>query len=165
MSMKSRPLPKPSFSFLTWQAAGSAKEDSFVDQPVCKIMAEELARSCAVHQDVKSLSHILTKWCKDYTHDYTYIPLAQACNDYLTGAAQALNPLPPTIAKYYESDAEALHSDWISVWSDLNKVWTTTALIHELLKHASDDQHAESESANSGQANSGKQSTAVRADN
>jgi len=32
MSMKSRPLPKPSFSFLTWQAAGSAKEDSFVDQ-------------------------------------------------------------------------------------------------------------------------------------
>jgi len=41
--------------------------------------------------------------------------------DYLQGAAQAINPLPPTIwTVHLHSDAEALHSDWKFVWSDID---------------------------------------------
>ncbi len=48
-----------------------------------------------------------------------------AWRDYLSGAAESINPLPLDTATFEESDIKALQSDWLSVMSDIDIAWNT----------------------------------------
>jgi hypothetical protein len=92
---------------------------------------------------------VLKKTAQDWARLYV---------DYLEGAAQAINPLPLTnLTVYHHSDAEALHSDWQFVRSDLDAVWTTH--LRRLLEHISNDERGRSEADDP--AESGGQSDSI----
>jgi hypothetical protein len=160
--MPTRSLPKRNFLFLTWNPASSAKEENLVGRPVYKKMAEDLTGAYFSHCDAK-FRDLVSKW-KD-NNESSYHMHFVAWHDYLAGAALAINPLPPTISTFYKSDVEALHSDWMSVWSDLDAVWTTRRRLYDLLEHASDDEHKRSHSAEPNSAKSGGRSASIKSAN
>jgi hypothetical protein len=147
IDMPTRSPPKRNFLLLTWNnlTLGAPKNENLVDRPVCKKMAEDLARAYFSHWNAKSVRGLVSKVCKD-SHKSSYQPVSVAWTDYIAGAAHAINPLPPTISTSYVSDVDALHSDWTSVWSDLDAVWTTASRLQVFLENASDDEHERSES-------------------
>lgn len=163
IDMPTRRPPKRNFLFLTWNPASGAKEENLVDRSVCKKMAEDLVGAYFSHCDAGSVRDLVSKVLKD--SDESSQRVFVAWDDYVAGAALAINPLPPTNLTFYESDVEALHSDWMSVWSDLDAVWSTTRRLHDLLEHASDDEHGRSDSAEPNSANSGGRSASIKSAN
>jgi hypothetical protein len=54
--------------------------------------------------------------------DLTIVSLKDRVRDYLYGAGSAMNPWPHENAHFYESDLEAMYSDWNATVSDMYTV-------------------------------------------
>jgi len=78
----------------------------------------------------------------------------QVVGEYLTGAATALNPLPPSTVLFgnWRSDQNALSSDWQAVQRDMSQVWRAISSAQTLVESICDERHGRQKRQSAGAA-------------
>jgi hypothetical protein len=65
----------------------------------------------------------------------THSKISNRSRDFILGVAQAFAPLPNmSVSTADLSDVGAIHSDWLTVRSDIASVWTAVARFHDWLE-------------------------------
>jgi hypothetical protein len=133
--LKAWPNPDQ-YLLLTYNPTKSA-ELELVDFPTCKQIATDWVQAYADKYTSKSvdLMDAAKLVCDEARRQYLVSKLDLM--DYWRGVAQAINPYPlnsPTT--FYESDAEALEADWLTVRTDIEKSWNTARCVHHALRHS-----------------------------
>jgi hypothetical protein len=123
---------------------------------LCREIAKKWATDWYAPVDASTLQDLYSqglKWSNEAP-----ATIRDTFHDYLTGAGIVINPFPSDTAHFYQSDLQALNSDWEAVRYDIESVWQTVATMHDWLEeHVSDERSAEWKQA-SGEPASGEQS-------
>jgi hypothetical protein len=142
----SRAWPKPDqYLLLSYQPIEQTGID-LVDFPTCKTIAGDWAKSYVDKYGGNTKIGDLTK-ITDLVCDRArrqYLVSKSDLIDYWRGFAQAINPYPiNSPVTFYDSDAEALESDWLTVRSDIEKSWNTARSVEVILRHHFHDRASE----------------------
>jgi hypothetical protein len=117
--------PEPG-ALATWAAHADPQLKSALQNDLCEKIASDFAQTYFIGPLPDSGFHQI---CAASVGRSNF-----ELQEFLIGAAFAVNPLPYHDETFYTSDVHALHDDWMNVRSDLGAVWATICEAHDWLE-------------------------------
>jgi hypothetical protein len=144
----SAPVPVPRLTWVAYEpepgTTSVQRHARKIKDTICFDMADLLARAYYSHFDEHQLTIERNRLCQVAIE---WLDAARPkrnwqdnWKDYLEGMTLAINPLPCDQRwLFYDSDLQALQSDWEHVRADLAAIWSTFSSMHHSIERDSDD--------------------------